>query len=151
MDTNKCIKTPKQALNPAYLKIRPERKEIELFKKEFTILLDRLKANPKETEEFHKNLVIDFLDSTYYKDKFYINTLERNDLVVHNSNKSTSSVGVLIEAKSPTNKAEMVSEGNFNVKSFQELVLYYLRERKTNKNFELRYLIITNIYEWYVF
>jgi hypothetical protein len=30
-------------------------------------------------------------------------------------------------------------------------VLYYLRERKTGKNLELRYLIITNIYEWFVF
>ena len=145
------IKTPKQSLNPAFLKIRPERKDIEHFKKEFSILMDRLKANPKESEEFHKNLVIDFLDSVYYKNKYYINTFERNDLVIHNSPKSTSSVGVLIEAKSPTNKAEMVTCDNFNVKSFQELVLYYLRERKTNKNFELRYLVITNVNEWFVF
>ena len=53
----------------------------------------------------------------------------------------------LIEVKKPTNKTEMVSHENLNVKSFQELVLYYLRERKTKQNFELRHLIITNTYE----
>jgi len=36
------IKSPKQALNPAFLKQKPEGKEIELFKKEFIDLLDRI-------------------------------------------------------------------------------------------------------------
>ncbi|MDR0546586.1 MAG: class I SAM-dependent DNA methyltransferase, partial [Dysgonamonadaceae bacterium] len=143
------IKSAKQALNPAFLKLKPERKEIELFKKEFIALLDRI--NEKESEEFHKNLMIEFLNSVYYKDKHYINTKGRADLVIHNGNNADSPVGVLIEVKSPANRSEMVSKENLNVKSFQELVLYYLRERKTGKNFELRYLIITNIYEWFVF
>jgi hypothetical protein len=143
------VKSIKQALNPAFLKQKPERKEIELFKREFIALLDRI--NLKESEEYHKNLIKDFLNSVYYKDKHYINTKGRNDLVIHNDNNTTSSVGVLIEAKGPANKAEMVCHENMNVKSFQELVLYYLRERKAGKNFELRYLIITNIYEWFVF
>ncbi|MDR0828648.1 MAG: Eco57I restriction-modification methylase domain-containing protein, partial [Prevotellaceae bacterium] len=141
--------TPKQALNPAFLKQKPERKEIELFKKEFIALLDRI--NEKETEEHHKNLMIDFLNSVYYKDNHYINTKGRADLVICNGKTPDSPVGVLIEVKSPVNKTEMVSRQNLNVKSFQELVLYYLRERKNEKNFELRYLIITNIYEWFVF
>ncbi|MCL2511158.1 MAG: class I SAM-dependent DNA methyltransferase, partial [Bacteroidales bacterium] len=149
------VTTPKQALTPAFLKQPPNRKEIELFKKEFTTLLDRI--NAKEGEEFHKNLIKDFLNAVYYKDKHYINTKDRADLVIHNDNRTTSSVGVLIETKSPVNKAEMVCRdainrvSTLNVKSFQELVLYYLRERKTGKNFELRYLIITNVYEWFVF
>ncbi|MDR0872438.1 MAG: class I SAM-dependent DNA methyltransferase, partial [Prevotellaceae bacterium] len=143
------ITTAKQALNPAFLKQKPERKEIELFKKEFISLLNRI--NEKETEEFHKNLMIDFLNSVYYKDNHYINTKGRADLVICNGKTPESPVGVLIEVKSPVNKTEMVSRENLNVKSFQELVLYYLRERKTSKNLELRYLIITNIYEWFVF
>ena len=158
MHTN--ITTPKQALSPAFLKQPTSREEIELFKKEFANLLDRI--NPKESEEFHKNLIKDFLNAVYYKDKHYINTKGKTDLVIHNGNDTASSVGVLIETKSPANKAEMVSLGDrekgdrkgrpyMNVKSFQELVLYYLRERKTGKNFELRYLIITNVYEWFVF
>ncbi|MDR2058463.1 MAG: Eco57I restriction-modification methylase domain-containing protein, partial [Dysgonamonadaceae bacterium] len=143
------MKSPKQALNPAFLKKNPERKEIELFKKEFITLIDRI--NPEESEEFHKNLIKDFLNAVYYKDKHYINTKGHSDLVIHNNNDTASSVGVLIEAKSPANKGEMVSHNNLDAKSFQELALYYLRERKTGKNFELRYLIITNIYEWFVF
>ena len=76
------IKTIKQALNPAFLKQKPERKEIELFKKGLTALLDRI--NLKESEEFHKNLIKDFLNAVYYKDKHYINTKGKNDLVIHN-------------------------------------------------------------------
>ena len=36
------MKTPKQALNPAFLKQKPDRKEIELFKQEFISLLDKI-------------------------------------------------------------------------------------------------------------
>ena len=143
------IKTPKQALNPAFLKQKPDREEIELFKKEFISLLDKI--NDSESEEFHKNLITDFLNSVYYKNNHYINTKGYNDLVIHNGKDAKSPVGVLIEVKKPTNKGEMISKNNLNAKSFQELVLYYLRERKTAKNFELRYLVITNINEWFVF
>ena len=146
------IQSLKQALNPAFLKQKPERKEIELFKSELIKLLDNIKSTEnKETEEHYKIDVMNFLNAVYYKDRHYINTKEKTDLVIHNDNNITSSVGVLIETKSPGNKSEMVSYENLNVKSFQELVLYYLRDRKTGKNFELRYLIITNIYEWFVF
>ena len=46
------IKSVKRALNPAFLKQKPERKEIEFFKKEFIKLLDNIKRTEnKETEE----------------------------------------------------------------------------------------------------
>ncbi|MDR0660840.1 MAG: Eco57I restriction-modification methylase domain-containing protein, partial [Prevotellaceae bacterium] len=140
---------PKQSLNPAFLKQMPERSEIELFKKELISLLDRINEN--ESEEHHKNLLIHFLNEVYYKNKHYINTKGRSDLVLHNGTDAKSTVGVLVEVKKPANKAEMVSTSNLNVKSFQELALYYFRERKKGKNFELRYLIVTNIYQWFVF
>jgi len=145
----KNIRTPKQALNLAFLKQKPDRNSIERFKKEFISLLDKI--NEIESEEFHKNLIIDFLNSVYYKDNYYINTKGRTDLVIHNNKSIDSPVGVLIEVKKPTNKSEMVSNLNLNTKSFQELVLYYLRERKSSKNFELRHLVITNLNEWFIF
>ena len=40
---------------------------------------------------------------------------------------------------------------NINTKAFHELILYYLRERITNKNIEIKYLVITNIFEWFIF
>jgi adenine-specific DNA-methyltransferase len=37
------------------------------------------------------------------------------------------------------------------LKAFQELVLYYLRERITHKNLEVKHLVATNINEWFIF
>jgi len=45
----------------------------------------------------------------------------------------------------------MITRENLNKKAFQELVLYYLRERITHKNLEIKHLIATNIYEWFIF
>ncbi len=63
----------------------------------------------------------------------------------------SSSVGVIIEAKKPTNKTEMITTKKLNAKAFQELVLYYLRERITHKNLEVKHLVATNINEWFIF
>jgi len=120
------ILTPRKALNIAYLKLKPIRIEIEKFKTNLIQLLDRI--NDKESEEFHKNLVIDFLKKTYYEPNYFINTKGRNDLVIHNGEKATSTVGVIVEAKKPTNKAEMLTKDKINTKAFQELVLYYFYE-----------------------
>lgn len=140
---------PRQALNKAFLKVKPNRIEIEAFKTNLITLLDA--TNSTESEEFHKNLVIDFLKKTYYDPNHYINTKGRNDLVIHNGNTAQSSVGVIVEAKKPTNKAEMITNKKLNAKAFQELVLYYLRERVTQKNLEVKYLIASNINEWFIF
>ncbi|MCB7480280.1 DUF7149 domain-containing protein [Christiangramia sediminis] len=146
---NLQILKPRKALNKAFLKVKPNRSQIEQFKENLKELLDR--TNDTESEEFHKNLVIDFLKKTYYDPNHYINTKGRNDLVIHNGNKAKSAVGVIIEAKKPTNRAEMLSKEKINVKAFQELVLYYLRERITQKNLEVKYVIATNINEWFIF
>lgn len=140
---------PRKALNKAFLKVKPNRIEIEGFKANLISLLDR--TNDTESEEFHKNLVSDFLKDTYYKQNHFINTKGRNDLVIHNGNTAKSTVGVIIEAKNPTNKSEMLTNDNINKKAFQELVLYYLRERITHKNLEVKHLIATNINEWFIF
>lgn len=140
---------PRKALNKAFLKVKPNRTEIESFKTNLIQLLDR--TNDTESEEFHKNLVIDFLKKTYYDPNHFINTKGRNDLVIHNGDKAKSSVGVILEAKKPTNKSEMVTTEKLNIKAFQELILYYLRERITHKNLEVKHLVITNINEWFIF
>jgi adenine-specific DNA-methyltransferase len=140
---------PRKALNKAFLKLKPGRIEIELFKTNLIALLDR--TNDTESEEFHKNLVSDFLKDTYYKHNHYINTKGRNDLVIHNGQNANTSVGVIIEAKKPTNKSEMLTTEKLNAKAFQELVFYYLRERITLKNLEVKHLVATNINEWFIF
>jgi adenine-specific DNA-methyltransferase len=151
---------PKKALNKAFLKVKPNRTDIEGFKTNLIALLDR--TNETESEEFHKNIITDFLKKTYYDPNHYINTKGRNDLVIHTGNDAKSSVGVIIETKKLTNKSEMLKAvadadtpeqklAKINVKAFQELVLYYLRERITLKNLEIKHLIATNSNEWFIF
>jgi len=140
---------PGKSLNKAFLRVKPNRAQIEGFKANLVALLDR--TNDTESEEFRKNLVIDFLKKTYYDPNHFINTKGRNDLVIHNGSTASTSVGVILEAKKPTNKAEMMTTQKLNAKAFQELVLYYLRERVTHKNLTIKHLIATNINEWFIF
>ncbi|NCQ96011.1 MAG: N-6 DNA methylase [Microcystis aeruginosa W11-06] len=141
----------KQTLNRVYLKIKPDTETIQVFQANLTRLLEQ--CDSKKSEEFNKNLLIDFLKNTYYTDRYFINTKERIDLVIHNNQDVKSPVGVIFETKKPsrTINAEMPRLDHLNTKAFQQLVLYFLRERVTDKNLEIKHLIVTNIYEWFIF
>jgi adenine-specific DNA-methyltransferase len=136
-----------KALDKALLKHRPLKSEISLFKAELVKLIDRI--DHSEREEFNKNLVGDFLKNAIYKDNF-INTKGTQDLVIHNGKDNKTTVGVIIEAKRPTNKVDWFTPDKPNSKALQELVLYYLRERIECNNIDIKYLIATNINEWYI-
>ncbi|NEO54325.1 MAG: hypothetical protein F6K54_15270 [Okeania sp. SIO3B5] len=86
--------SPRKALNKAYLKVKPSRKDIKKFKDNLKLLLEQI--NKAESEEFHKNLISKFLQDTYYKSNYFINTKGRNDLVIHNSKYQKSNVGVIL-------------------------------------------------------
>lgn len=146
---NISIQKPKQSLNKSFLKVRPSREHIEQFKANLVQMLEH--ANQTESEEYHKNLVADFFKNTYYSPTYFINTKGATDLVIHTGKDATTPVAVLIEAKKPSNKSEMPTLANLNAKSMQELVLYYLRERIAQKNLEIKHLVVTNLYEWFVF
>lgn len=143
--------TPRAALNKAFRKQRPSRSEIDHFRENLRAMLE--KSNDVETEEFHKNLISTFLLNTFYSPNHYINTKADTDLVVHNGVGPNTPVGVLIEAKKPTNRSQMPQLHAPNTKALQELLLYYLRERfsKDGHNLDVRHLIITNAYEWFIF
>lgn len=143
------IQTPKKSLNKAFLKQRPLRSEIELFKNNLIQLLGNIDVI--EREENQKNHISNFLRDTYYKDKNEINTKDNIDLVIHLGKTNKDKVGVIIETKRPSNINEMLSLSKPNCKALQELVLYYLRERIDEKNIDIKYCIATNIYEWYIF
>src|SRR5450759_1434916 len=121
------ILTLRKSINKAFLKVKPNRTQIETFKKNITNLFDQIKES--ESEEFHKNIISEFLKNTYYSPNNYINTKGRSYLVIHNGKDSKSTVGVLFEVKKPSNKSEMPTCENINTKAFHELILYYLRER----------------------
>ncbi|MEZ4524294.1 MAG: Eco57I restriction-modification methylase domain-containing protein [Desulfobacterales bacterium] len=140
---------PRKALNKAFLKIKAVRDEFENFRTQMIRLLDRI--DEKESEEFHKNLVSDFLRKTFYDPSHFINTKGHTDLVIHSGKDAQSPVAVIMETKKPGNKAEMLRTDNINAKAFQELVLCYLRERVSGKNLRIRHLIATDICEWFLF
>lgn len=141
--------TPKQSLNKAFLKQPVNRDDIDSFKTNLQVLLGKINEN--ESEEHHKNFVRDFLKDTFYKSDYEINTKGRQDLVIHIGKNASDKVGVILETKKPTNKADMISAENPNKKALHELVLYFLRERIDENNIDIKYLIVTNINEWFIF
>lgn len=140
---------PRKALNKAWLKVKPVRSEIETFKSNLVRLIGSI-DNAKD-EEFHKTEVRDFLRNTWYQDKYYFNVKHNIDWAIGNGPKAGDTVGVLIETKKPANKGEMISRDNINKKALHELILYYLRERITCNNLEIKHIVATNIYEWFIF
>ncbi|MEJ7676953.1 MAG: hypothetical protein WKG06_03580 [Segetibacter sp.] len=145
--------SPKKALK-AFLKQKPLRSEIDIFKSNLIALLDKISVMEKqpkdESEEHLKNNLRDFLRDTYYKDTNAINTKDKKDLVIHLGKSTSSEAGVIIEAKRPTNISEMVTADRPNKKALHELILYYLDERHQAGNSQLKQLVITNVYEWYI-
>lgn len=140
--------TPLKALNKSFLKEKVTRASIELFKANLLKLFGKI--NESESEEHLKNCVTEFLKDTWYKDIHEINTKGRSDLVIHTGSSTKDSVGVILEVKKPSNKSEMISAIKPNTKALQELVLYYLRERNEHGNIDIKFLIATNIFEWYI-
>jgi len=136
--------SPRQSLNKAFLKEKVTRGEIERFKSGLVEFLDNI--NDKETEEYFKGLVTKFLYDTYYSGKNQINTKGRIDLAIYEDKKPV----VIIEAKRP-GSADMVTTDDLNKKALHELMLYYLQERVDHSNIDIKYLIITDTYQWFIF
>jgi len=139
----------KKSLNKAYRLIKPKRPDIELFKNNLINLLGQI--DEKESEENVKIHLMDFLKDTWYKQDYLVATKGRTDFVIHTGKEAKAPSGVLFEVKRPSNKGDMVTRQNLNAKAMHELILYYLRERVNEKNIDIRHLVITNIYEWFIF
>src|SRR4030065_284785 len=101
----------RNSINKAFLKVRPDRSRIEAFKKNISGLLDQIKES--ESEEFHKNIISEFLKNTYYSPDHYINTKGRADLVINNGKDTLSPVGVLFETKISLNNSKTSSKADF--------------------------------------
>jgi adenine-specific DNA-methyltransferase len=142
--------TPKKSINKAFLKERVSRADMEQFKAHFKLLLDRIEAVSNESEENRKNSVSDFLKSAHFAPAYEINTKGREDLVIHTGKTAKDSVGVVFEIKKP-DSSEMMTAAKPNAKALQQLVFYYLRERIEHKNLDIKHLIATDIFNWYIF
>lgn len=142
------VLTPIQAISKAYQKQKPPRNEIEVFKKQVLELLKNL--NPAKDEEFNKKFISAFLEKTFYQNHL-INTSGKIDLAVYLGKDEKSNVGVISEVKAPAEKSQMITKDNLNAKAMYQVMLYYLRERIEEKNSDIKNILITNGYEWFIF
>ena len=147
----RITKLPK-ALSQALRKFKPLRKDINDFKTKLSHCLNSISIaeDNQEHEENFKNYIAEFLKNSLYQDHL-VNTKERIDLAIYSGMDANSPISVLIEVKRPSNTNEFLSANNINKKALHELLLYYLKERVDKKNNNIKHLIATNGYEWYLF
>mgnify|MGYP003523641905 FL=1 len=74
----------RKALNPAYRKHKPLRKEVTTFIEKLNECIEAVKLSDEkgESEEHIKSHFKDFFTNTFYKDN-YINTKDRIDLAIY--------------------------------------------------------------------
>jgi hypothetical protein len=142
------IISPSKSINKAYKQVTIERSSFNNFCSCLGKLFDDI--NDSQTEETQKTHLQAFFAKTFYEN-YYMAPEGDIDLTIHLDKTENSHVGLIIEVKNTTNKNEMVSCNDLNKKALQELLLYYLRQRLTRNNTDLKYLVATNIFEYFIF
>ncbi len=135
-------------VNKIYKNQKITSSDLENFITQLEIFTSKIDVN--ETEEHIKYLLRDFLKKSFYTNNA-LNTKGRFDFAIHLDKTDKSKVGVIIETKAPSSKKEMISQKNLQAKSMYQCLLYYLQERINNKNNDLKHIIITNFYKWFIF
>ena len=138
-----------KSLNKAYRQISIDKQSFDTFKQQLRMLYKQIATI--DTEEKLKGDLMDFLKLTFYGQNYKVSPNGRIDCAIHLGNSIDTPVGVIFEVKMPTNASEMITKDNLNRKALQELLLYYLRERIEKKNIQLKQLVVTNIYEYFIF
>ena len=138
-----------KSLNKAYRQVPVERPVFNIFKAQLSNYYKQISSI--DTEEKLKGDLMDFLKFTFYSQNYKVSPNGDIDCAIHLGVNVTDPVGVIIEVKKPTNTTEMITKEDLNRKALQELLLYYLRERHIKKNIQLKQLIVTNVYEYFVF
>lgn len=135
-------------------------KTVTLKNEENARFIKALQANivPRDqitnfSEKVHEAHVRDFLLDAFYRGEHYIGKKDENntDLCIFSENSENSAAQVLIECKNPRrDNHEMVTDEHLNRKALHEVITYYLDELSRG-NYEVKYLIVTNGYDWFVF
>ena len=138
-----------KSLNKAYRQTPVDRAAFDNFKKQLHFLYEQISSI--NTEEKLKGDLMDFLKMSFYGQTYKVSPNGDIDCAIHLGSSIDDPVGVIFEVKTPTNKSEMITKDDLNRKALQELLLYYLRERHTKKNFQLKQLVVTNVNEFFIF
>ncbi|WP_302346473.1 Eco57I restriction-modification methylase domain-containing protein, partial [uncultured Alistipes sp.] len=138
-----------KSLSKAYRQVSIGKQSFDTFKQQLGMLYEQIATI--DTEEKLKGDLMDFLKLTFYGQNYKVSPNGRIDCAIHLGNSIETPVGVIFEVKMPTNASEMITKDNLNKKALQELLLYYLRERVEKNNIQLKQLVVTNIYEFFIF
>lgn len=121
--------------------INPTKKEVENFRAKISDI-ENNKSN--QTEEYEKNKINQLLRDIYTYD---INTKDKIDAVIYEDEQAQ----VIFEVKALKNKAEFPkSQDSLQSKALSESILYYLREFHTEKNNNIKHIILCNLREFYI-
>jgi type II restriction/modification system DNA methylase subunit YeeA len=134
----------KDIFKKAYLKLKIREDDFTNFKQSLKIFNNEL--NTKEHESNMNAPIIEFFNSIGYK-KYTINTSNRIDLAISKDN----NVEVLFELKRLKNTNEMIACDNLNKKALHEIILYYLRLKHKDKNYNTKHSIISDGKNFFVF
>lgn len=139
---------PQESLSADIIRFRPNETDFNRFKAALAKLLPQIDEAARENAQ--ENYVRDFLLAAFYQDRNLINKKNDIDYAIYSGETSESRVAVIIESKRPKS-GEMITLANPNAKSLQQAVLYFMRERVDENNIDLKYIVVTNIKEWFIF
>ncbi len=131
---------------PSYLKKHINADSYSKFLNALSDYYCIINNNRNKDEEFLKNETNNFLHNTFYKD-CRINTHGRIDSAIIKNNRTLA----ILEFKRPNNTNEMISVNNINKKALHEAIFYYIGERINNANFDLKKIIVTDTFNWFIF
>lgn len=133
---------------------------VTLKNEENARFVEALKANivPRDqitnfSERVHEQHVRDFLLDAFYRGEHYVGKKDEanTDLCIFAENHEDSQAQVLIECKNPKrDNGEMINDEHLNRKALHEVITYYIDEL-CRGNYDVKYLVVTNGYDWYVF
>ena len=141
--------TISKSLNRAYRQQPVAKTDFDRFNHQLNVFFEQIET--VDTEEKVKGDLMDFLKISFYGQEYKVSPSGNIDCAIHLGSSVNAPVGVIFEVKMPGNKSEMIQRGCLNRKALQEILLYWLRERVSQKNISLKKLIVTNIYEYFIF
>lgn len=138
--------------NKRYYQLKLENSNVENFQKNVKHYIKMIDTaiSEGESEEHIKNITNSFLKTSFFSDeKYTINTNGKIDISI----KVNGKIEAIIETKKPSNKSEMASKDNINVKALHESIFYYMvktrdcngKKVKRIPDVEIRRIVITDV------
>jgi hypothetical protein len=152
------LRRPAQAINKAYVKQSIPQYRMDAFRQALTRLFSRV--NEKESEDYQKTLVIDFLQGAFLSTvqdaelnqipSFQFETNEQIDLQIHQMLVDKQLTSTVFEIRK-VYAGDMMTPLKNNVRALHELILYYFDQREHQPDKPVNQLVITDIYNWFLF